>query len=68
MTKREAEVWHLLALGASNKEIARTLVIAHGTVKRHISKIFLERNANRRTQAIARARTLRIIPDFVPPS
>ncbi|NCC33821.1 MAG: response regulator transcription factor [Chloroflexia bacterium] len=51
LTEREVEVLRLVVNGASNKEIADTLVITEGTVKSHISNILNRLEARDRTQA-----------------
>jgi LuxR family maltose regulon positive regulatory protein len=56
LTRREQEVLRLLATGASNQEIARTLVIELPTVKKHVSNLLGKLGATSRTQAIALAR------------
>jgi len=61
LTEREREVLQLLAAGASNREIARRLVLSIGTVKKHVSNICGKLDAQSRTQAIARARTLHLL-------
>jgi LuxR family maltose regulon positive regulatory protein len=61
LTPRELEVLRLLACGASNKDIARELVLATGTAKRHVSNIFSKLGVQSRTQAISRATMLQII-------
>jgi LuxR family maltose regulon positive regulatory protein len=61
-TPRELEVLHLIAEGASNQEIAAGLVIAGPTVKRHISHIFDKLGVNSRTQAVAQARKMGLLP------
>jgi LuxR family maltose regulon positive regulatory protein len=60
LTQREQEVLRLLATGASNQEIARTLVIELPTVKKHVSNLLGKLGATSRTKAIAlvRARSL----------
>ncbi len=58
LTRREQEVLRLLATGASNQEIARTLVIELPTVKKHVSNLLRKLGATSRTQAIALARAL----------
>ncbi|MBA2283843.1 MAG: tetratricopeptide repeat protein [Ktedonobacteraceae bacterium] len=56
LTRREQEVLRLLAAGASNQEIAQTLVISLDTVKKHVSHLLGKLRATNRTQAIAQAR------------
>ena len=46
----------LLALGASNRDIADQLVLAEGTVKNHVSNILMKLHAANRTQAANLAR------------
>jgi DNA-binding NarL/FixJ family response regulator len=55
LTERESEVVKLLARGRSNKEIAAALFLAEGTVKNHVTAIFLKLEVNDRTQAAVRA-------------
>jgi DNA-binding NarL/FixJ family response regulator len=40
LTTRQREIFYLIAAGLSNKEIARKLGLAEGTVKIHIAKLF----------------------------
>jgi LuxR family maltose regulon positive regulatory protein len=61
LTKRELEVLQLLAAGLSNAEIADQFVITVGTVKAHTASIYQKLNVNRRSQAVARARELKIL-------
>jgi LuxR family maltose regulon positive regulatory protein len=56
LSRREIEVLHLMAEGASNQAIADRLVISIGTVKSHINHILNKLNAVNRTEAVARAR------------
>ncbi len=51
LTEREEEILRLIALGGTNKEIARKLGISEKTVKNHISNIFQTLHVNNRTQA-----------------
>jgi LuxR family maltose regulon positive regulatory protein len=62
LTSRELEVLRLLAAGSSNQAIAEELVVALDTVKRHLTHIFDKLGAANRTQAVTRARELRLLP------
>ncbi len=55
LTPRELDVLALLAEGASNKVIARTLGISVHTVKFHIASLFDKLDAEGRTEAVAQA-------------
>ena len=61
LSSRELEVLKLVAQGASNKEIADTLVIAEGTVKNHLTNILGKLEARDRMQAVLKARELGLI-------
>jgi len=61
LSDREYEVLQLIAQGLSNKEIAAQLGVTPGTVKVHTNNIFNKLNVNRRTQAIAQARRLKLL-------
>ena len=61
LSERELEVLQLLATGRSNREIADELVLATGTVKKHLSNIYGKLNVQNRTHAVARARELKLI-------
>jgi len=61
LSSREIEILRMVATGASNKEIADTLVIAEGTVKNHLTSILSKLNAKDRLQAVIKARELRLI-------
>jgi LuxR family maltose regulon positive regulatory protein len=62
LSGREIEVLQLIAEGLSNREIAERLVISLSTVKGHTTKIFGKLNVNSRTQAVATARQLGMLP------
>lgn len=51
LTARETDVLKLIAVGLSNKEIARDLGIGEKTVKTHVSNILSKFNVLSRTQA-----------------
>lgn len=61
LSEREVEVLILIATGYSNAEIARTLYIALGTVKRHINNLYGKLEVGSRTQAVAKAREIGLI-------
>jgi predicted ATPase/DNA-binding CsgD family transcriptional regulator len=50
LTRREAEVASLIAHGCTNREIADSLVIAEGTVERHVANIFRKLGCRSRAQ------------------
>jgi LuxR family transcriptional regulator, maltose regulon positive regulatory protein len=62
LTRRELEVLGFVAAGRPNREIADALVVTLETVKKHLSHIFDKLGAANRTEAVARARELRLIP------
>nr|WP_113865835.1 response regulator transcription factor [Brenneria salicis]NMN92801.1 LuxR family two component transcriptional regulator [Brenneria salicis ATCC 15712 = DSM 30166]RBP63780.1 LuxR family two component transcriptional regulator [Brenneria salicis ATCC 15712 = DSM 30166]RLM31075.1 helix-turn-helix transcriptional regulator [Brenneria salicis ATCC 15712 = DSM 30166] len=51
LSERQHEILQLIASGASNKQISRTLNISAGTVKSHLESIFRRLNVRNRTQA-----------------
>lgn len=59
---RELEVLELMAGGHSNQEIADKLFISLPTVKSHSSNLFMKLDVKRRTEAVHKAKSLRIIP------
>lgn len=61
LSRREIEVLNLAATGASNREIAETLVIAEGTVKNHMRNILSKLYARDRMQAVLKAREMGLI-------
>ena len=64
LSARELEVLQLIAEGLSNREIAGRLVISLSTVKGHTANIYGKLAVNSRTQAVAKARVLGILPDL----
>ena len=62
ITSREIEVLALMSAGHSNEEIADRLFLSLHTVKSHVSHILSKLDVSRRTQAIEKARSLRLIP------
>lgn len=61
LSKREYEVLQHLAQGYSNQEIADKLFVSLSTIKTHLSNIYLKLDVKRRTQAVSKAKELRII-------
>jgi len=53
LTERELEVLQLLVQGSTDKDVARRLRIALGTVKSHVRSILSKLGATRRTEAAA---------------
>lgn len=61
ITPREFEVLELMAQGLSNQEIADRLFVSLNTVKTHTSNVFAKLDAQRRTQAIQKAKLLGLL-------
>jgi ATP/maltotriose-dependent transcriptional regulator MalT len=61
ITPREFEVLELIAQGLSNQEIANRLFVSLNTVKTHTSNVFSKLDAQRRTQAIQKAKALGLL-------
>lgn len=55
LTSREAQVLRHVALGLSNREIAKSLKISVETVKEHVQNILRKTQSNDRTDAAVRA-------------
>jgi len=62
LSQRELEVLRLIAQGLSNREIGERLFLALDTVKGHNRRIFGKLSVQRRTEAVAKARSLNILP------
>jgi DNA-binding NarL/FixJ family response regulator len=56
LSPRELEVLRLIALGKTNLEIARQLILSRGTIKAHAASIYRKLDVTNRTEAVARAR------------
>ncbi len=61
LSDRELEVLRLIAAGLSNREIGERLFLALSTVKGYNQIIFNKLQVSRRTEAVARARSLGLI-------
>jgi len=61
LSQREQEILNLIGAGYSNQEISEALVITLHTVKKHSSNIYGKLGVNSRTQAVAKARDLKLL-------
>jgi LuxR family maltose regulon positive regulatory protein len=62
LSERELEVLQLIAEGLTNPEIASRLFLSQHTIKVHTRNIYGKLCVHNRTQAVARARALGILP------
>lgn len=62
LTGREYEVLQLLAQGYSNAEIGKELFLSLSTVKTHVSNLFVKMEVKSRTQAVEKAKRLKLTP------
>jgi len=62
LSQRELEVLQHIALGRTNQQIALQLIVSPGTVKAHTASIYRKLDVANRTEAVARARQLGILP------
>ena len=62
LSKRELEVLQLMAEGMSNHQIAERLFVSLNTIKTHSARVFEKLEVQRRTQAVDKAKKLRLIP------
>ncbi|MEM6532333.1 MAG: response regulator transcription factor [Myxococcota bacterium] len=61
LSERELEVLRLMAGGYSNREIAKTLHLAEGTIKNYVSEVLFKLDTRDRTRAVLRAMTLGLL-------
>ncbi|TDO26300.1 response regulator transcription factor [Sediminibacterium goheungense] len=62
LTTREYEVLQQLSKGLSNAEIGEQLFLSLSTVKTHVSNLLFKMDVKNRTQAIEKAKRLRLTP------
>lgn len=61
LTNREEEVFRLILLGMSTKEIASELVVSPETVKKHVANVYARLKVHSRVQAISKLRELDLL-------
>ena len=61
LTDKELEVLQRVAEGGSNRQIADGLFVSVSTIKTHLVHIYQKLEVSRRTEAVQKARQLRII-------
>jgi DNA-binding NarL/FixJ family response regulator len=61
LSERERQVLHLIAIGATNREIAERLFLSPHTVKDHTSTLYRKMKAKNRADAIQRAQRLGLL-------
>lgn len=61
ISKREYEILLLINEGLSNQQIADKLFVSENTVKKHVSNLFFKMDVERRTEAIKKAKGLKIL-------
>ena len=62
ITPRELEILEAMAAGLSNREISERLFVSENTVKTHAARLFGKLSAQRRTQAVQRAKEAGLLP------
>ena len=62
LTDRELQALQLIAKGFSNQEVAEQMHLSLATVKTHLNNLYQKLEVPRRTLAIEKARTLKLIP------
>lgn len=61
LSEREIDVLEKLVEGHTNQEIADKLFVSVNTVKTHVANVYVKLDVSRRTQAISKAKELKII-------
>ncbi len=60
LSRRQSEVLRLIVQGRSNKEIARALNLAEGTVEIHVAALFSELGVNQRAALAVASGVVRV--------
>jgi len=58
LTSRQTQILRLVAMGRSNRQIARALAVSEATVRKHLENIFTRLDVGSRTAAVARCTEL----------
>jgi DNA-binding CsgD family transcriptional regulator len=66
LSRREGEVLALAASGKTNKEIAGTLFLSPGTVRKHLERIYPKLGVKTRTEAAAAALAAGVADELLP--
>ena len=61
LSPREQDVLHELARGSTYADIAANLFVSENTVKTHVSSLYAKLSVNRRSAALAAARSLDLL-------
>ncbi len=61
LTDREREILHLMTHGLNSREIADRLILSAETIRWYLKQIYSKLDAHSRSEAIARARDLKIL-------
>ncbi|HEV2662028.1 MAG TPA: LuxR C-terminal-related transcriptional regulator, partial [Ktedonobacteraceae bacterium] len=61
LSERESELLRLMALGYSDRDIARHLVLAESTIKTYARRLYTKLGVKNRTQAVTRALALHLL-------
>ncbi len=61
LSPRERDVLYELARGSTYADIATNLFVSENTVKTHVSSLYAKLSVNRRSAALAAARTMNLL-------
>ena len=65
LTARERDILSMISQGGSNKRVAQSLKISPETVKSHVKHIFRKLAVSTRAEAVSRAGSLGMLPEFL---
>lgn len=58
LSPRETEVYELILIGKTNKQICRELCICKGTLERHITSIYQKKGVKNRFELVFRSKKI----------